>query len=248
MTINVTDELRDLYAKATAEGALEKHARAYWDHWLTKHAFHETFWMYHVESEVDSTDRLRRVDGSLRYLYRGQQIVLFFVEFKKHNASLQDLGDVEGQLTQACVQYLGSSQQSLVYGMATIGTKARVWRYVRYAERGQRDSLFGSDRNAQLQEYVDGDAYDTSALESAIQIMRQFPQHAYTGFLKDDMDEDESDDDDDDDDDGPGSAQGSVATQVMSVEQRMISTGYTKIVARSGTVYWQDRSGKRKVF
>jgi hypothetical protein len=68
----------------------------------------------------------RRVETTVEVLQDSLQKLLV-VEAKHHNASQDEIQEVEAQAYNGCMKYLKYSGRTAMYAMTVVGTRARLW-------------------------------------------------------------------------------------------------------------------------
>jgi len=146
--------LNRLYQIAQANSTDEHESQSFWNYYLSKVIFTEDVFYVDPGKPALASDPLRRVDLVVKYFEAETYIprVLIFYEAKKHSSSKSQMRDVEGQAHEACATYCGNTGLSHVYDMTTLGTTARLWKFV---ANSTLTSLFGSFKDMDRDSYID---------------------------------------------------------------------------------------------
>lgn len=151
----------------------EHSAVSFWAY-VFKRYFNENHFFYDPQKPASEQDPLRRVDGKLSYVEKDTNgiMVLFFHEAKKRDLNETALmNDVEAQAFEACGTHLRSKPNlSHVYAVTTIGTRARVWKYMKPGAQSAIDSFPSGNLNA----YIEASHQDSFRLRNAFIKMKQF--------------------------------------------------------------------------
>ena len=171
----VTDEtLVALWERAQAAPESEWPSRTFWSHLLSKHIFSRKDDVIAVEEPPSSGDAKRRIDIIVSYTNAERRIcVLCFVKCKRPNATVYLVDKVEHQAFNACVSYLSENDLTFVYAMTTLGTRARLWMYVRGHD--YLDLLFGSKDILAKKEYIEAHSTQAEQLTSGFNTMKDQP-------------------------------------------------------------------------
>lgn len=163
--------LLHLWREAQSLSTSEWASRSFWQQLLTKYIFDGKQFLVAAEEPPSSATPRRRVDLVVRVLGRKGPSVLIFLEAKKPNASINDLDDVEGQVLEACATYLTTHDLPHINAMTTVGTKARVWVYVKGSD--YLTPVFGSESLSDLAEYVEAHSSDASKIKEALEDIKK---------------------------------------------------------------------------
>lgn len=181
MTLINTTFLRVLHNEAVPK--YEHAPMSFWTYFFNLHFSEECFLYDREKPANEKLDPLRRVDAQLRYLETSTNAVqvLFFHEAKNNGAAQAKLVEVENQVYEACGIYCHEAKYSHVYAVTTIGTAARVWKYVK--ADGTLQPLTGSEGTGVRSAYIEVDSPDASKISAAVQHMKNFPPSSFSATL-----------------------------------------------------------------
>jgi len=172
--------LSRLYQIAQANSTDEHESQSFWNYYLSKVIFTEDAFYVDPGKPASAKDPLRRVDLVVKYFEAETYIprVLVFYEAKKHSSSKTQMRDVEGQAHEACATYCGNTGFTHVYAMTTLGTTARLWKFV---AKSTLTPLFGSSKDIDRESYIDAASSQAYLIKDNLIRMKSFPPSQYEG-------------------------------------------------------------------
>ncbi len=171
MSLISDDYLLGLWSDAQSQPTSEWPSRRFWQQFLTKYIFDGKQFLVAAEEPSSSATPRRRVELIVRVLGRKGPSVLIFLEAKKPSATTNDLDDVEGQVLEACATYLTAHGLTHINAMTTVGTKARVWEYVKDSD--YLTPIFGSESLSDISEYVEAHSSDGFKIKDALENIKK---------------------------------------------------------------------------
>lgn len=159
--------LLNLWEEAQNQSISEWVFRSFWQQLLTKYIFDGKQFLVAAKVQPSSATPRQRVDHVIRVLGWKEPSVFIFLEAKKPNATINNLDNIEGQVLEACATYLTTHDLTHINAMTIVGTKARVWEYVK--DSNYLTPTFGFESLSDLSEYVEAHLSDAFKIKAALE-------------------------------------------------------------------------------